>query len=135
MTFSEDTRILMLDDPFCPHEEVRETLVAHNYRLRWTDSPDEAMLAVREELIDLGLIGLGRDLRRGLTSVQRLRAARPHLGLIVISPRFITELVMKLIELDTYSFLVEPVNILHLEELILGALGLGEKEKGDYCYG
>lgn len=135
MTFNVDKRLLMLDDPYSPHEEVREMLLAHNYSVRWTDSPEEAMLALREEPIDLGLVGLGRDMRRGLTGVQRLRAARPHLGLIVISPRFITELVMKLIELDTYSFLVEPVNIHHLEELILRALGIGANEEGDFCYG
>lgn len=124
MTFNNDKWLLMLDDPACPHEEVRATLMERNFSLRWTDSPDDAMEAVREEQIGLGLVGLGRDLRRGLSSVRRLRAVRPNLGIIVISPLFITELVMKLIELDTYSFLVEPVNITHLEELILSALGL-----------
>ena len=113
----------MLDDSSKPHEKLREGLIEHNFRLNWTDSPDEALRTLREEPVDLSLVGLGRDVRRGLFSIQRIRSARPNLAIIVISQYFILELIMKLIELDTYSFLIEPVNFIDLEKLILRALG------------
>ncbi|MDP8248283.1 MAG: hypothetical protein P9M00_09115 [Candidatus Tritonobacter lacicola] len=131
MTFSDEKWVLMLDDPSSPHVDLRDSLVGHNFRLNWTDSPDEALRAVREEPVDLGLIGLGRDVRRGLFNIRRIRSASPKLAIIAISPFFITELIMKLIELDTYSFLVEPVNFIDLERLILRAFER-INEEGDF---
>ncbi len=135
MTFCEDKWLLMLDDPSRPHEDLRVNLIKHNFRLNWTCSPDEALKTVREKTVDLSLIGLGRDVRRGLASIKRIRSVRPNMAVIVISPYFITELVMKLIELDTYSFLVEPVNFIDLEKLILRAfrtISSNNNEEGDF---
>ena len=128
MTFCDNKCLLMLDDPCRPHEELRKSILEHNFRLDWTDSPDEALKSVREGPVDLGLVSLGKDVRGGLASIRRLKSVRPNLAIIAISPFFITGLIMRLIELDTYSFLIEPVNFIDLERLIFRAFEMVNEE-------
>ena len=120
-----DRNILVLDDPGTPHEEMLSDFRRRGaYNVNLAFSEEEAERILGHEDISIVIIAVSSDERKGIEYLKIFKQMKPRLPMILFGQTELSEFLMRALEFNAFSYLVEPVPFPELEEIISRALGM-----------
>jgi nitrogen regulation protein NR(I) len=113
--------LLVEDDPSLAGE-LRRVLEGEGWRVLGAGSAEEGLALAEKEPCDVVLTDFRLPRRSGLELVQRLRAAKPRLPVIVMTAHGTTETAIEATKLGAYDYVLKPFEMPDLISLIGRAL-------------
>ncbi|MCB2187110.1 MAG: sigma-54 dependent transcriptional regulator [Deltaproteobacteria bacterium] len=117
--------ILIVDDEPSIRRSLEGILADEGYACRAAPSGEAALEAVEDEEPDLLLLDVWLPGMDGLTVLERLKAARPHLPVVMISGHGTVETAVKATRLGAFDFIEKPLDMDKILLSIRNGLELG----------
>lgn len=110
--------IVVVEDNELLQEELLAFLERPGWQLRGVDSGEQLDAALNEEPADILILDLNLPEEDGLSIAQRMRAAMPHIGIVMLTARKLSQDKISGYESGADVYLTKPANINELEAVI-----------------
>ena len=120
------SRILLIDDDKGEIiRSIKKLLEKKNYSVVMATTAEQGLAFAQQEDFDAVLTDLELDKekkRQGLEIIKRLRAAKPQLPIILMTGHHTTEIAIEATKCGAYNYILKPINMHDLLEMISGAV-------------
>ena len=119
--------ILVVTSEPSPRQEIVDCLSAQGLRAVAVERGSDALLAVAEDNICLVVLDLSVQEPSGARTFEILRKMRPRLPVIVLSGDSSVETGRQILQLGVFYYLLKPLNLEELDQVVRLALALGKR--------
>ena len=117
--------ILLIEDDPGVQSALQKEFEAEGYHVRIANRGDEGLAYAREHPCDVVLTDLKLPGLSGLDLVQQLHAAKPKLPIIMMTAFGTTETAIEATKLGAYDYLLKPLDMGELHDLLAKAVNSG----------
>ena len=123
---TEDAQILVVDDDKAIRESIQEAIRYEGYACRVAGSGEEALELLQEAPADLVVADVKMPGLSGLDVLQKIREEHPEVAVLMLTGHGSKRDAEKGMRLGAYDYLVKPVSIGVLSQLLRDA-GSGDR--------